>query len=320
MYHIGSSSAPAEFKVSPSGTQPAHIAFGPDGNIWFTEHQTSQVATMNPSTHAVTPIALGVGSGPIGITSRPDGTIWLAEPNTGKIGTITSTHIVVTSLPPTNIELGKSFGLTVAVEYDSGGVAGGYDGIVSLAGSTAGALAGTTSVTAVHGIASFTGLSLIEPGTISLAVTSGSVTPQTIAPITVTAAAPPVVRSEQLVLAGKGKNQYVAAIVITFSTALDAATAQNTANYTVTQTARGIRAKAAKALRVRATYNAASHSVRLTLLGKPHFAAGGQLLVSAANPSGISSPDGLHLQGNIGGYAGANGLYTSLPNGRGIRN
>ena len=129
-----------------------------------------------------------------------------------------------------------------------------------------------------------------------------------------------LVVTERLVTAGKpGANRRVAGLaVLTFSAPLDPATAQNAASYTVTQQTKNGRAKAAKAIRLRAVYNHASNIVRLTLAGKPRFIAGGQLVVIGSNPRGITSSSGMHLEGNTGTGPGADGLYTILPQASGI--
>ena len=124
------------------------------------------------------------------------------------------------------LKLGETFGLTVAVEYRLGAVDTGYEGSVSLALAPVcrrlASLAGTTSVTAVNGIATFNGLSLLDPGSYSIQVKSGTAAPATVGPINVTgpiesfaresarASARPPHRScsaKQLVIAGKGKNK-----------------------------------------------------------------------------------------------------------------
>ena len=126
--------------------------------------------------------------------------------------------------------------------------------------------------------------------------------------------------SEQLVTAGKGKNKYVSGVVITFSTALDPTTAQDASNYTVIQTTKGGRASAAKAIRLHARYKLASKTVKLTFVGKPRFASGGQLILNAANPGGLASLAGVRLEGNMGADPGSDGMYKILPNGRGMAN
>ena len=133
----------------------------------------------------------------------------------------------------------------------------------------------------MNGIASFSGLSLAHPGNFEIQVQSGSAAPATIGPINVTAAIrlvcrstraaadppAPVVLGEQLVFAGKGKNRYVAGIVLTFSSALDPATAGNSSNYSVVQATKVGRPKADQARpAARRLQAAANNAVKLTFV------------------------------------------------------
>jgi streptogramin lyase len=339
VYSVSGSSFLNSITIPTPGTEPTEITADPLGKLWFTQSKTNQVAMLDPSTGSIAEFAMPAAqSGPRGIASANDGSIWFAELNAARVATFApSLQIVVTSSPPLDMQLGETFGVTIAVEFVSGGaVDTGYNGSVNLAllgAPSAGSLVGTTSVTAVNGIASFNGLSIIHPGIFNLQVKSGDVTPATIGPINVTgptssspvnprgvAPAPPVVLSERLVLAGKGKARSVVGVVLTFSSALDPTTARNASNYTVTQKTKRGRTKAVKAVRVHVQYKPASNTVKLTLSGRPHFAAGGQLVLNAANPNGIASSAGILLEGNMGGYSGANGAYTILPRGRGMAN
>jgi hypothetical protein len=332
----GSSFLPS-IKIPTSNTQPTEITFAPDGKLWFTQSETNQVAMLAPATGTITETTTpSAESGPRGITASSDGSIWFAELNSGRVATIApGLQLVVSSSPPLDMKLGETFGLTVAVDFASGGaVDTGYNGSVSLdlvSASAAGSLVGTTTVTAVDGIASFNGLSLIHPGSFSIVVKSGNAASATVGPIDVTGptgSSPvnppgnrptaPVVVSEQLVVAGKGKNRYVAGIVLTFSSALDPATAANASNYSVAQVTKAGRAKAVKPIRLRAAYKPAKDTVKLTLVGKPRFTAGGQLRLTASGPAGISSASGVPLEGNMGNEPGANAVYVILPNARGI--
>ncbi len=328
------------FTISTSGTEPTEITSALPGDLWFTQSTqstTNQVAMLDPSTGTITEYATSSAqSGPRGITSTSDGSIWFAELNSGKVATIApSLQVVVTSSPPQSVKVGKSFGLTVAIEFDSGGaVDTGYDGSVKVTlvgASSTGSLAGTTTVTAANGIATFKGLSFINPGDFTIKVKSGAATPATIGPIKVTGPAgsssvsppvtvpaPPVVLAEQLVMAGKGKNRYVAGVVLTFSSTLDPVTAQNASNYSVTQASKAGRARAIKTIRLRAAYKPAAREVKLTFSGKPRFTVGGQLVLIASGPTGIANASGVPLEGNMGNQPGADALYTILPRAQGI--
>ena len=64
---------------APPGSNPADIATGADGNLWFTERSLSRVGRMTPSgvvTDFATPTQPSI---PRGITAGPDGRIWFTE-------------------------------------------------------------------------------------------------------------------------------------------------------------------------------------------------------------------------------------------------
>ncbi|MGO9915342.1 MAG: Ig-like domain-containing protein [Isosphaeraceae bacterium] len=91
--------------VGASGTNhAAGLASGPDGNLWFLEQGTRNVAEFNPNTHATTefPIPTLAGAAiPSDMTSGPNGTLWFTvfqSPNSSEIGlvaaptTVTALH------------------------------------------------------------------------------------------------------------------------------------------------------------------------------------------------------------------------------------
>ena len=80
----------------------------------------------------------------------------------------------------------------------------------------------------------------------------------------------------------------------------------------MTQVTKAGRAKAVKAVRLRAAYIPARNAVKLTLSGKPRFTAGGQLRLVAIAPSGIASSSGVYLEGNMGNQSGADGALHDL--------
>ena len=338
VYSVHDSSFLNPIMIPTSSTEPTEITSDSLGKLWFTQSETNQVASLDPATGAITEYATpATQSGPRGIAVASDGSAWFAELNSGRVATIApSLQIVVTSSPPLDVKLGDTFGLTVAVEFLSGGgVDTGYDGSVDLVlpgAPSTGTLVGTTTVTAVNGIASFSGLSFAHQGNFEIQVQSAGATQATIGTIDVTgptgsspihprAAGPaaPVVLSEQLVFAGKGVQRYVAGVVLTFSSALDAATADISSNYSVVQaTKAGGRAKAIKPVRLHVAYKAAAHVVKLTFSGKPRFTAGGQLVLIASGATGIASSSGVPLDGNTGNQPGADAVYTILPRAQGI--
>ena len=61
---------------------------GPDGNFWFTEQDSSQVARITPN-GVITEFRTPTFSFPYDITPGPDGNVWFTEGATGQIGFIT---------------------------------------------------------------------------------------------------------------------------------------------------------------------------------------------------------------------------------------
>jgi hypothetical protein len=105
---------------------------------------------------------------------------------------ITASQLVVSAQPPSNVTAGSGFGLTIKVEDANGQVDTSFTGSVTVAlatnpgGST---LGGTLTVTAVNGVATFSGLTLNKAGTgYTLKATSGNLTAATTSGITVTPA------------------------------------------------------------------------------------------------------------------------------------
>ncbi len=69
-----------EFAVPTSGSTPAGITAGPDGNLWFTELNGNKIGRITPA-GAISEFPIPTpGSGPFGITAGPDGNLWFTEP------------------------------------------------------------------------------------------------------------------------------------------------------------------------------------------------------------------------------------------------
>jgi streptogramin lyase len=84
--------------LTPS--QGSGITAGPDGNVWFTESGTSDIAMINPATDVITQFPTPTAnSGPGGITVGPDGNLWFTEGNADKIGMINPTTDVISEFP-----------------------------------------------------------------------------------------------------------------------------------------------------------------------------------------------------------------------------
>src|SRR5260370_1069664 len=82
-----------EFPVT-SGSQPAGITAGPDGNLWFTSFNEDYINRITPTgTFNKFPVPTS-NSQPLDITSGPDGNLWFTENRASKIGRITQTGTV----------------------------------------------------------------------------------------------------------------------------------------------------------------------------------------------------------------------------------
>src|SRR5438094_10332105 len=66
--------------AAPTGgtCQPAGIAAGPDGRLWFTEENGNRIGAINPFTRAIAEFTAGLSSGalPTKIAAGPDGRMW----------------------------------------------------------------------------------------------------------------------------------------------------------------------------------------------------------------------------------------------------
>jgi len=92
-----------EFPVPTSGSDPADIVAGPDGNLWFTE-ETGKIGQINPTTHAIAEFPVPTrGIIADGITAGPDGNLWFTETSLdfsiNKIGRINPTTHAIAEFP-----------------------------------------------------------------------------------------------------------------------------------------------------------------------------------------------------------------------------
>jgi uncharacterized repeat protein (TIGR01451 family) len=83
------------------------ITAGPDGNLWFTEHDTNQIGSVGPNLATATIHEFPLpqpSSSPYGITAGPDGALWFTEQSGNRIGRITTAGTVTNqfTLPGTN--------------------------------------------------------------------------------------------------------------------------------------------------------------------------------------------------------------------------
>jgi streptogramin lyase len=144
------------------------ITAGPDGNLWFPETvgKIGTITTAGVITEYPIPYA---NAYPFGISVGPDGNVWFADRGTNNaIGVVSlyqtsSTHLVVTQQPPSSVNAGNPFGLTVTAEDGSGNPITSFNDTVTvgLANNPGGTtLGGPTTATASNGVAVFSGLML----------------------------------------------------------------------------------------------------------------------------------------------------------------
>ena len=63
------------------------ITAGPDGNLWFTEHDADKIGMINPTTHAITEFPVPTANAdPNGISAGPDGNLWFTERQQARSG------------------------------------------------------------------------------------------------------------------------------------------------------------------------------------------------------------------------------------------
>jgi hypothetical protein len=75
--------------VPTAGAGPDGIALGPDGNVWFSETEVSQIGRVTPDGQ-ITEFRTGIspGSKPLSIVVR-DGALWFSEASGNRVSRIT---------------------------------------------------------------------------------------------------------------------------------------------------------------------------------------------------------------------------------------
>jgi streptogramin lyase len=89
-----------EFPLPVANRQPAGIAAGPDGNVWFTESANPGAIGRITPTGTISSFSTGLttNSDPLGIAAGADGNLWFTESaNPGAIGKITPSGTITES-------------------------------------------------------------------------------------------------------------------------------------------------------------------------------------------------------------------------------
>jgi hypothetical protein len=227
-----------------------------------------------------------------------------------------ASQLVFTTPPPTPITPGQTFTVVVTAEDPYGNTDTSFDERVTI--SMPGESGFTTTVQAQDGVATFTGLT-VDAGAQGqpIQVAGDRLATASTGPIDVTSLPnnnnttgssnpPPTITGEQVVMLRKTNKKgkpvgkaILQGFTLVFSTAMDAQSAGSPANYSVA--AASIKRIKKKKTTVFApvaftpSYNAAAHSVTLTLAGKSMFARGGQITVNYSPPNGVSGASGIAL-------------------------
>lgn len=104
------------FAIPTANSQPKDIALGPDGNLWFTEHNGGRIGRIT-TTGVIAEFSIpSADNSPSSITAGPDGNLWFTEESlsTGKIGRITPQGVITEfALPSSPIGGGGAHGITL---------------------------------------------------------------------------------------------------------------------------------------------------------------------------------------------------------------
>jgi virginiamycin B lyase len=76
-----------EFKLPNAGSAPEGITVGPDGNLWFTEHGTTNIGRITTA-GKIEEFPVGKDGSPKNIVAA-DGSLWFTDLGTNKLGRIT---------------------------------------------------------------------------------------------------------------------------------------------------------------------------------------------------------------------------------------
>jgi streptogramin lyase len=109
-----------EFPIPTPGAYATSIAKGPDGNLWFTEHDAHKIGRITPA-GVVTEFQVGSGGNPGSIVAGADGNLWFTEAGgANAVGRVTpmggvSEYAVPTAgADPTGITAGPDMNLWFA--------------------------------------------------------------------------------------------------------------------------------------------------------------------------------------------------------------
>ena len=137
----------------PSGHGPGQPAVGPDGGTDCKRHNLPEPRHLRYHQRHVESRALGQHP-----REYANGYFVVADAML-----VEKDQLVVTTQPPTGMPVGTPFGLVVTAEEGQGNVDSAFNGSVTVYDPYGYALGGTTTVNAVNGVATFSGLTLNQP-------------------------------------------------------------------------------------------------------------------------------------------------------------
>jgi hypothetical protein len=225
-----------------------------------------------------------------------------------------ATQLAVTTAPPTSFLAVQTFGLVVTAEDHYGNVATTYNGDVTLAVAAnpgGSALAGTSNVVAVDGVATFSGLTLANTGNgytlraSGTGLASATTTPFNVSPTQTPPAMPaPTITIESVAKVklknskGKPTGKTALEFSLRYSAAMDQSYAVLHSNYLVeSAVVKGNKKTVSykQVPTVTEAYNTATNTVTLTVSGNPPFTSGGKILIINTGRTGVQSVSGVLL-------------------------
>ena len=225
--------------------------------------------------------------------------------NPSVISPALASSIKVISGPPSGVGEGALFGLIADALDPYGNLATSFNASVTIspASGSASALSGTTTVTAVDGVATFSGLAINNGGNgYSLRVSGQGLASVTTTPFNISLT--PTINGEQAAKVklknkkGKPTGKKALEFALTYSTSMNPALAGLASNYQVeTAIIKGGKKKTTTFKRVafKESYSQATDTVTLTIAGNQPFISGGKIVVNAAPPNGVAGATGVPL-------------------------
>jgi streptogramin lyase len=272
-------------------------------------------------------LSLGAGTYQLVATSSGTNAPSAATTNSFLVVNGAATKLVVTTQPTSPVTAGTAFAITVTDEFVSGPTDTSFTGNVSLALST-NPSAPVATVSAVNGVATFTGLTLNTPGAtyvyeasasgLAIVNTNPITVAQTVSPTpTPTPPPTPAIILDQIYKVQKhnkkgkpiGKPVF-AGFEFEYSEAMGAS-ATNAANYTVeVAVIKRIKRKNVttyKPIAFTTSFNSGTNTMILNVSAKQTFPKGGQIIINGTSPGGVASSQGAFLNG------GTNSTFTVTP-------